>query len=221
LIVAVATPWFAIQMKDFPSTTTISEVDVAFYWPGLYGTTKYQNSDKTDSDTESWDDFAKIFNDKPKQVYMAAMAFSILALIVTAVSFFFLLFGLIIHSTRHAFERILCGRTKWCTAFILLVSVVFIIISWATFLGFPNALDDSGFCPTSVLGRDGIVIPGLNNAWCSTFIGNTDEEFLGVKLVTFVWGPFGWIFTVVATVWALIALVLTIIVRPWDYERVN
>ena len=124
-----------------------------FWWKGVYVVLSYPEGHDT-QETIEWDN--ELFHsEKPKQVYMASTSLCIVALVITAVLFIFLLFTINLRSfgTRHHIApcypcRISWIASKW-TSFSLCV-IVFILscLSWGIFLMYPSALKDAMICPS-------------------------------------------------------------------------
>jgi hypothetical protein len=215
LIVAVATPFYVIGVKVTIPQQDDFEIATVFFWKGVYQ--KIEQGDNSEDGWTSWNDLS---SDKPKSTYMASGALAILALIATIFVGILILVALMIKSTRSFFEKIFCGQTKWVVAGLAVLPLILIIISWAVFISFPSALDDAKLCPAN------IAIPGgqlsTDDLWCSSFIGTKKYDFGSDVEATVGWFPFvGWWFTVVATLWSLIAFILTVLVKRYDYEMLR
>jgi len=203
LIIAVSSPWYTI-VETIDSDVGGGVKIMVFYWRGVNFVIDPDHGDSS-NDWTDWSDVEDQFGSKkPYSVYMASMSFTILALIATFGIIILILFGLIIHSTRHIFENVCHHFLKWIVVVCIVISILFIIISWAVFISFPKALDDTILCPTE-------------DDFCSTFIGSKSDGDL-----TVVWtGTVGWIFAVIATFPAIVSLVLAVLVKKWDnYDHI-
>jgi len=215
LIIALSLPWYGIVQNNVPYPTSMNSTYAAtvgvFYWTG-YTTAVAPNYTQSFASHKSWDEFP---TNGPKNIYLACMAFALLALIFSAVLAFFVLVGSVVKSSRQRFDLICLGKTKWILFGVSLLIVGFVFLSWVIFFGFSTAL-----------GNDGSICPdpsyvGTNRLWCGSFIGANSS--IGALKSQYAWAPsIGWIFAVFSMVWALGVSFFLFIVKPSEaYQKMG
>lgn len=212
LIISLSLPWYGIVQNNVPHPTshndTMAAVVGVFYWTG-YTTAVAPNYTQSYASHKSWDEFP---TNGPKNIYMACMAFTLLALIFSVGLAFFVLIASMLRNSRRWFDLVCCGKTKWILFGVSLVIVGFVFLSWVIFFGFSKALgDDGSICPDAAY-------VGTNRLWCGSFLGANAS--LGRLHSQYAWAPsIGWIFAVFSMVWALGVSFFLFIVKPAEHYQ--
>jgi len=212
LIISLSLPWYGIVQNNVPHPRSDSDTMAAlvgvFYWTG-YSTAVAPNYTQSYASHKSWDEFP---TNGPKNIYMACMAFTLLALIFSVGLAFFVLVASMLRNSRRWFDLVCCGKTKWILFGVSLVIVGFVFLSWVIFFGFSKALgDDGSICPDPAY-------VGENRLWCGAFLGANAS--LGRLHSQYAWAPsIGWVFAVFSMVWALGVSFFLFIVKPAEHYQ--
>jgi len=215
--IAVVTPWYQMAATQLPPPW--DSMTCVFYWTGM---DSYYSPPLVNEQRHLHLAWTQMQTTRPKDVYMAALAMSILGLIATTVLIAGIFFGMICRKTTRVVSTTFCNYFKWPVVIACFIVLAFSIISWTCFFAFNDALYNAHLCPgTKYYGSPSIFPVGnvtfVEPLFCDSFADTRLK--LGAN---WVWGPqAGWIFALLTTPLSCIVLWIMLTVPTGaNWERI-
>jgi len=189
LLLALVCPWFFVRKQldevtgSNNSTFQPEVLKVRLYWWNGFMEWNRNGSSKA-STQQDWSD---ISGDQPERVYLESMGLLCLGFLLVLLEF--VCESLIVLGSWK--RMVITRKMKYITIGIAVLGCICVVLAWALFIRFPDALNEAKLCASA----------GTSLAWCDTFIGFQNVNINGGRAGLYVWCPFvGWVCALLSTV---------------------
>eukprot|EP01087_Luapelamoeba_hula_P013728 TRINITY_DN3948_c0_g1_i1.p2 TRINITY_DN3948_c0_g1~~TRINITY_DN3948_c0_g1_i1.p2 ORF type:complete len:229 (-),score=26.69 TRINITY_DN3948_c0_g1_i1:86-772(-) len=209
LFIAFFTPWYSLWSYYTGKEHHDSSYFLLFYFKIWSGAEYYVGKEK--HTMSEWSTWSEADVKHAEGYYVAALVLTGLAALGALLYTLLIVVGLWHRTTAARIHERIAGF-KWIVLGVGMAVLVFNIVGWASFIGFPMGLNE-----------DELMCSGKNagKRWCHSFLGSDTDSFD----INYAWGPnAGWVCAVIATVPGLISLLLVAMVRRSSlhaYDAIN